>query len=64
MGKNKGVKPTPVQKKLISAAGLVVRDWLVIEETDECLLLVSKNSGRFRSIKKSPVPAGRRGSSK
>lgn len=64
MGKNKGAKPTLEQKKLISAAGLVVNNWLVMKETENGLLLVNRNSGRFRNIKKSPVPAGRKGSSK
>lgn len=61
MGKNKAVKPTLAQKKLISAAGLVVRNWLVMLETDEELRLVSRSSGRFRSIKKSPLPGSKRG---
>jgi len=64
MGKNKGVKPTLAQKKLICAAGLVINNWLVMKETEEELLLVSRSSKRFRSIKKSPMPASRRGSSK
>lgn len=62
MGKNKAVKPTLAQKKLISNAGLVARNWLVMNETEEELILVSRSSGRFRSIKKSPVPGSRRGS--
>lgn len=61
MGKNKVVKPTLVQKKLISAAGLVVRNWLVLRETDEELRIVNRTSGRFKSIKKSPAPGSRRG---
>lgn len=61
MGKNKAVKPTLAQKKLISAAGLVVRNWLVMLETDEELRLVSRSSGRFRSIKKSHLPGSKRG---
>lgn len=61
MGKNKAVKPTLAQKKLISAAGLVVRNWLVMLETDEELRLVSRSSGRFRSIKKSPLPGSNKG---
>lgn len=64
MGKNKAVKPTLVQKKLMTEAGLIANNWLVMKETDEELLLVSRNSGKFRSIKKSPVPASRRGSTK
>lgn len=63
MGKKKAVKPTLTQKKLMSEAGLIVNNWLVMSESDEELRLVSQNFGRFRSIKKSPVPASRRGSS-
>lgn len=64
MGKNKAVKPTLAQKKLISNAGLAVRNWLVFADNEDELRLVHRNSGRFRSIKKSPVPGSRRGSSK
>ena len=64
MGKNKAVKPTLAQKKLMTEAGLIANNWLVMSDTPEELRLVSRNSGRFRSIKKSPVPASRRGSSK
>ncbi len=53
MGKNKAVKPTLAQKKLMTAAGLIANNWLVMKESDEELLLVSRNSGRFRCIKKS-----------
>lgn len=61
MGKNKAVKPTLAQKKLMTEAGLIANNWLVMPDTPEELRLVSRNSGRFRSIKKSPMPAGRRG---
>lgn len=64
MGKNKAVKPTLAQKKLISAAGLVVRNWLVMSETEEELRIVHRTSGRFRSIKKSPLPGSKRDSTK
>lgn len=63
MGKNKAVKPTLEQKKMIAESGLIASDYLVMLETTEELRLVHRNSGRFRSIKKSPVPASRRGSS-
>lgn len=64
MGKNKAVKPTLAQKKLMSEAGFIINNWLVMSETDEELRLVSQNSGRFRSIKKSPVQGSRRGLTK
>ena len=60
MGKNKAVKPTLAQKKQITDAGLVANNWLVMKESEEELLLVSRNSGRFRSIKKSPLPGSRK----
>ena len=52
MGKNKAVKPTLAQKKQMAAAGLIVNNWLVMKEDAVELLLVSRNSGRFRRIKK------------
>lgn len=64
MGKNKAVKPTLAQKKLISNAGLVVRNWLVLRDNDEELRIVHRTSGKPKSIKKSPVPGSRRGSTK
>lgn len=60
MGKNKAVKPTLAQKKRITAAGLVANNWLVMTESEEELLLVSRNSGRFRKIKKSPLQGSRK----
>ena len=64
MGRNKAVKPTRAQKVLMSDAGLAVKNWLVMSETDEELRVVSRSSGRFRSIKKSPMPASKRGLTK
>lgn len=52
MGKNKAVKPTLAQKKRITDAGLIANNWLIMKESEDELLLVSRNSGRFRSIKK------------
>lgn len=60
MGKNKAVKPTLAQKKLMTAAGLIANNWLVMKESDEELLLVSRNSGRFRKIKKSLLQGSRK----
>lgn len=53
MGKSKAKKPTLAQKKIIAAAGLTVKNWLVLKETDEELHLVSKGAGRTRKVKKS-----------
>lgn len=58
MGKSKAVKPTLVQKKYISAAGLVVKNWLVLGETDTSLQIVSRASGQCRNVKK--LPSGRK----
>lgn len=48
----RATRPTRDQKERISAAGLVVRSWLVLEETPEELRLVSRRSGAKRTIKK------------
>lgn len=42
------------QKKLMAEAGLVPRNWLVLREDAEELRLVSRASGRSRTIKKAP----------
>lgn len=55
MGRSRAVKPTRAQKVLISAAGLVVRNWLVISDTEAELRLVSRRSGATRVIKKEPA---------
>lgn len=52
MGKSRAINPTLAQKKLISAAGLVARNWYVISETDTDLCLVHKGTGKSRKIKK------------
>lgn len=54
------MKPTLAQKKRITDAGLVANNWLVMMESEEELLLVSRNSGRFRKIKKSPLQGSRK----
>ena len=61
MGRSRAVKPTLAQKKLMAEAGLVPRNWLVLREDAEELRLVSRASGRNRTIKKAPAPASRRG---
>lgn len=52
MGKSRVRNPTLAEKKMISAAGLVARNWYVIRNTPEQLELVSKGTGRGRKIKK------------
>lgn len=53
MGRSRAVKPT--KKVLISAAGLVVRNWLALSDTETELRLVSRRSGATRVIKKEPA---------
>lgn len=52
MGRARVRNPTLEQKKLISAAGLIARNWYVVKETDEELHLVSKRTGRSRKVRK------------
>ena len=52
MGKSKAKKPILAQKKIMSAAGLIVKNWLVLKETDEELHLVSRGAGKTRKVKK------------
>lgn len=53
MGRSRAMKPTRNQKALICKAGLVVNNWLVLEETKAKLRLVSRGAGVRRTIKKS-----------
>ena len=52
MGRSRVRNPTLAQKKLISAAGLIARNWYVVKETDEELHLVSKGTGKSRKVRK------------
>lgn len=52
MGKTKAKKPTLEQKKYIANAGLVVKNWLVLHDTENELHLVSRGTGMNRRIKK------------
>lgn len=45
-------KPTLAQKKVIGAAGLEWKTWNVAEEDKERIVLVSKKTGRKRTVKK------------
>lgn len=53
MGRSRATKPTRNQKILMSKAGLVVNNWLVLEESKMGLRLVSRGAGVTRTIKKS-----------
>lgn len=52
MGKLRERNPTLAQKKIISAAGLIARNWYVVKETEEELHLVSKGTRRSRKDRK------------
>lgn len=53
MGRSRATKPTRNQKILMSKAGLMVNNWMVLEETKAELRLVSRGAGIRRTIKKS-----------
>lgn len=55
MGKSKAKKPTLAQKKIMSAAGLIVKNWLVLKETDEELHLVNRRTGKTRKVRKDVI---------
>lgn len=52
MGKSRATRPTRAQKEVISGVGLIVKNWLVIADKPDALILVSRGSGRSRTIKK------------
>lgn len=52
-----GKKPTLAQKKLLQEQGLVPGNWLIVKDTSEEMVIVSraalqKRSGRTRTIRK------------
>lgn len=55
MGRSRATKPTRNQKILMSKAGLMVNNWMVLEETMTELRLVSRGAGMRRTIKKGPT---------
>ena len=60
MGRSRATKPTRDQKVIISKAGLVVNNWLVLEETKTELRLVSRGTGVNRVLKKDQHGGNRR----
>ena len=52
MGRSRASKPTRAQKILMSSKGLIPKNWLVISDNEVELRLVSRGSGRSRTIKK------------
>ncbi len=60
MGRSRATKPTRGQKIQMAAAGLVIKNWLVLSDTAAELKVVSRGSGQVRIIKKtSPAATGR-----
>lgn len=51
----RGIGPNLIQKKFITGAHLDWKDWLVVKETAEELKIVSKGTGKTRTIKKRPT---------
>lgn len=58
MGKSRAKKPTLEQKRYIANAGLIVKNWLVLHDTEKELHLVSRGTGMNRRIKKRPSVNG------
>lgn len=55
VGKSRAINPTLAQKKIMTAAGLIVRNWYVLKETEEELHLINKGSGKIRKIQKNKI---------
>lgn len=62
MGRSRARKPTLAQKKHIKAAGLEPRDWLVLTDTWDGMVLVHKSTGTTRLIRKEPASGNWQGS--
>lgn len=60
MRRNRATKPTRDQKILMAAAGLVVKNWLVLSDTAAELKVASRTSGQIRTIKKDPSGGNRK----
>lgn len=60
MGRSRVMKPTRDQKVVMSDAGLVANNWLVLLETSTELRLVSRGAGVTRVIKKDQRGGNRR----
>lgn len=52
MGRARTTKPTRKQKILMQSVGLVPKNWLVLKEMTEELIVVNRGSGRTRRVKK------------
>ena len=47
-----GKRPTMAQKKLMSENKLNYKNWLVVKDTSECMVVVNRESRKTRTIKK------------
>ncbi len=52
MGRSKAKRPTDAQVMIIAKNGLLVKDWLVLWESEDRLCLVHRSSGRCRKVEK------------
>lgn len=52
MGRSKAKRPTDDQAMIIAKNGLLVKDWLVLWESDDRLCLVNRATGHCRKIEK------------
>lgn len=52
MGKTKAKKPTRDQKELMKKAGLIPKNWLVLDDHETLLHCVSRGNGISRYIRK------------
>lgn len=52
MGKGRATKPTRQQKLALEQANLVPRNWLVLRQEQDKLVVVSRSSGSARTIRR------------
>lgn len=52
MGRSKATKPTLDQKKMIAGEGLNPKDWLVLRDLPNSMILVHRSSGESRIVVK------------
>lgn len=58
----RAMKPTLRQKKFLTAAGLEARDYLILDDVGDVLIVVHKTDGRRRVVQKTntALPDGRK----
>ena len=52
MGRSKATKPTLDQKKMIAGEGLNPKDWLVLRDMPNSMILVHRTSGESHVVEK------------